>query len=255
MLRAALLHHDHEETTSDGFRLRGLKFSRLDAFSDVVFGFALTLLVVSLEVPRSYEELHHLWGGFLPFAICFLLLMVIWYEHFTYFRRFGTHDGVTIWLNGILLFVVLFYVYPLKFLFLSAFGQAGSLDNAHDTREVVLLFASGLATLYFLFAAMYANAYRQREKLELSALERMLTRNFILEESGTGSIGLLVCLLAVVLPGNASKACMGFLAIGAWRSFTGAKTGRTARKMRAAEEQAPIENAQSESQTASMTDE
>ena len=32
-----------------GFRLRGPEVTRLESFSDVVFGFALTLLVVSLE--------------------------------------------------------------------------------------------------------------------------------------------------------------------------------------------------------------
>src|SRR5262252_7829171 len=98
------------------FRMRGTAMSRIDAFSDVVFGFALTLLVVSLEVPKSYEELMQAVRGFLPFAFCFALLLLVWYEHYVYFRRYNMHRNSTIWLNTFLLFVVLFFVYPLKFI-------------------------------------------------------------------------------------------------------------------------------------------
>ncbi|SEC37558.1 TMEM175 family protein [Terriglobus roseus] len=232
MLRQALLHNEHEPVDNDGFRLRGLGFSRLDAFSDVVFGFALTLLVVSLEVPKNYEELHHLWSGFLPFGISFLLLMLVWYGHYTYFRRFGTHDPGTVWLNGLLLFVVLFYVYPLKFLFLSSFGQNEVVMTGTNMREVVQLFSAGLATIYFLFSALYANAYRQREKLALTPVERMLTRNFIVEEAGTGSVGIMVCVLAAIAsPDKAGATCLLFLVISVWKSFMGARSGRIARRM------------------------
>src|SRR4026208_808418 len=96
---------------------------RLEGFSDAVFGFALTLLVVSLEVPRSYEELIDVMSGFLSFACCFALLPWLWCEHNTFFRRYGLQDGVTVVINGGLLFTVLFYVYPLKFMFDSMFAQ------------------------------------------------------------------------------------------------------------------------------------
>jgi uncharacterized membrane protein len=42
---------------SKGFRLRGHEVKRIEAFSDAVFDFAVTLLIVSLEVPKSFEEL------------------------------------------------------------------------------------------------------------------------------------------------------------------------------------------------------
>lgn len=46
----------------------------LEGFSDAVFGFALTLLVVSLEVPNTYAELMDTMRGFGAFAVCFALL-------------------------------------------------------------------------------------------------------------------------------------------------------------------------------------
>ena len=107
----------HSLVGKDGFRLRGQEMSRVDGFSDVVFGFALTLIVASLEVPKTYHELHKVLLGFIPFTVCFVLLMMVWLTHFRFFRRFGLHDLGTILINAGLLFTVLFYVYPLKFLF------------------------------------------------------------------------------------------------------------------------------------------
>ena len=228
MLRS-LLHDGQEHYDSDGFRLRGLGFSRLDGFSDVVFGFALTLLVVSLEVPRDYAELHHMLAGFIPFGISFLLLMLVWFGHYNIFRRLGTHDTGTLWLNGMLLFVVLFYVYPLKFLFVSAFNP--SVNVGGNMEELVLLYAGGLATIYFLFATLYANGYRQREKLQLTPLERRLTLNSILEECGTATIGVLVCVTAACLHRRASLACLLFLLIAPWKSFAGYRAGHFRRTM------------------------
>jgi|SRR6266849_3036883 len=55
------------------FRWRSHEISRTEGLSDAVFGFAITLLVVSLEVPRTYGELMQTMRGFGSFAICFTL--------------------------------------------------------------------------------------------------------------------------------------------------------------------------------------
>src|SRR5947209_17313893 len=67
-----------------GFRLRGAEVTRLESFSDAVFGFALTLLVVSLEVPKSVGDLMTTMRGFPAFALCFLFLGLLWNGHYKF---------------------------------------------------------------------------------------------------------------------------------------------------------------------------
>src|SRR5262249_39758935 len=98
-------------------RWRGHEVSRLEAFSDCVFAFALTLLVVSLEGPKSFQDLLAAMRGFPLFAFCFAVVLCVWRAHSVFFRRYGLDDFPTMVLNSGLLLVVLFYVYPLKFAF------------------------------------------------------------------------------------------------------------------------------------------
>src|ERR1700694_5285494 len=105
------------------FQWRAGEITRMEAFTDAVFAFAVTLLVVSLEVPKTFAELVNAMKGFAAFAICFALLVQVWYEHYVFSRRYGLQTLYTVFLNSVLLFVVLFYVYPLKFVFTLIVGQ------------------------------------------------------------------------------------------------------------------------------------
>ena len=115
MLRDKLAERHHHKPHE--FRWRSREISRLEGLSDAVFGFAITLLIVALEVPRTSGELLETMRGFLSFALTFAMLYVVWYRQFVFFRRYGLEDRTTAILNGALLFVVLFFVFPLKFLF------------------------------------------------------------------------------------------------------------------------------------------
>lgn len=153
------------------------EITRLEGFSDAVFGFALTLLVVSLEVPRSYADLMALMSGFLSFACCFALLFWIWYEHNTFFRRYGLQDGVTTLLNGCLLFTVLFYVYPLKFMFDSLFARWLPTRNEpvrmalFELANASAVYAAGFIVMMMMFVLLYSRAYAKRQELGLSQLD------------------------------------------------------------------------------------
>jgi uncharacterized membrane protein len=226
------MQHLHEHIDKDGFRHRGVAFSRIDAFSDVVFGFALTLLVVSLEVPHTFEELNRSLRGFIPFAICFLLLILLWYSHFKFFRRYGLHDNGTIVINAALLFVVLFYVYPLKFLFTvltnawvgqdnSAFGTSGQM------RELMLLYGVGFVAVYLLFTALHWNALRQRDELQLTPIEIFLTRSSMVEYTLMAAVGLLSILVALFAR-RQYVGIAGFVYMSLW--FIGMGHGRWERR-------------------------
>ena len=73
-----------------GFRWRGHEITRFEGFSDAVF--AVTLLIASLEVPKTFSHLLVAMRGFGAFAICFALLMSVWYQQYVYFCRYGLQD-------------------------------------------------------------------------------------------------------------------------------------------------------------------
>src|SRR5579872_6785537 len=130
-----IFQHRHNEMSDPHFRWRGHEMSRLEAFSDAVFAFAVTLLVVSLEVPHTFAQLKTTMLGFPAFAICFTLLILVWQEHVQFCRRYGLQDAATVTWNSILLFVVLFYVFPLKFLFtvlVAAWTNGATLGDGHN---------------------------------------------------------------------------------------------------------------------------
>jgi uncharacterized membrane protein len=188
------------------FRWRAGEISRLEAFCDVVFGFALTLLVVSLEVPRNYAELIAAMRGFVPFAVCFAQLIMIWRAHYQFSRRYGLQDPYTMTLNVVLLFLVLFYVYPLKFVFTMLFDQISGHDMAMDFHQgsvLMRIYAAGFTAVFVLFALMYLHAYKLRRELGLNPVEEMATRFAIQENVLTAGIGLVSFLLAFQYPGAA----------------------------------------------------
>lgn len=167
----------------EGFRWRGGDASRLESLSDAVFAFAITLLVVSLEVPDTFEELLATMRGFSAFAICFALLVFVWYDHVKFFGRFGLRDSSTMCLNAALLFIVLFYVYPLKFLFTllveQLLGFGGETIEPARVPLLMVIYGAGFVAVQLVFVLLYLRAYSLRGVLELDANEASITREEI----------------------------------------------------------------------------
>jgi hypothetical protein len=183
------------------FRPRSTEVTRIEGLSDACFGFAITLLIVSLEVPRNFGELADSLRGFLPFAISFAMLVWIWHTQRIFFRRYGLQDNWTITLNAALLFVVLFYIYPLKFLFNVLIDQfAGRASVVRDAggaatiavqeadgslRSVIGLdqfptlmavYSIGFIAMRLAFYFMHRHAWNKRHEIQLNEFEQHDTR-------------------------------------------------------------------------------
>ncbi|HUR37456.1 MAG TPA: TMEM175 family protein [Terriglobales bacterium] len=195
------------------FRWRSSEMTRVEAFSDAVFAFALTLLVVALEVPHTFAELTNAMKGFGAFAICFAMLAMVWYTHVKFFRRYGLQ---TLWatvLNCALLFVVLFYVYPLKFLFtflVGAFtggalmphtpGNVPMISVIDDVRSLMVIYGLGFAAVFLLFFLLYSHAWRLRDALELNDMERHFTQYEMMNQFAMMCFGLISAAIATLVP-------------------------------------------------------
>jgi uncharacterized membrane protein len=222
-----------------GFRMRGAGMSRIDVFSDVVFAFALVLLAVSLTIPRSSRVVQESALALVTVAICFAMILGGWFSHYVFFRRYGLRDRFTIILNYCLLFLILFCVYPLKFLFATISGylfrdsSATWLAIEIQMNGRLALYALGFTAVFFLIAALYWNAWRHRDSLAMNGVERLLTVSSIVDALGLAAIGLIACLGALIFPAAwcAYSAAL-YVLIVPWKTLNGLYFGHKARTLR-----------------------
>jgi uncharacterized membrane protein len=194
------------------FRWRGGEITRLEAFTDAVFAFAVTLLVVSLEVPKNFSELATAMKGFVAFGICFAILIQVWYQHYVFSRRYGLQTFYAVFLNSVLLFVVLFYVYPLKFLFSLMVGALSGgilvtrpLEHSIETYQIpflMVIYSLGFSAVAALFWLLYRYAYGLRKELDLNEYECLRTRHETYHQLSMIVLGLVVSATAMLLPAN-----------------------------------------------------
>lgn len=100
---------------------------RIINFSDAVFAFAATLLVLKIDLPQIppglletqfLTEIFKLWPAYSANFISFLIIAYYWRVHHKLFILIKRYDNVIIWLNIIMLIFVSFMPFPIDL-----FGQ------------------------------------------------------------------------------------------------------------------------------------
>src|SRR5437764_542515 len=82
--------------------------ARIGAFSDGVFAFAITLLIVAIHVPQPNDPDAHRglltllidqWRSCLAFVLSFMLVGINWANHRVMFSKFARANHGLVWLN------------------------------------------------------------------------------------------------------------------------------------------------------------
>jgi uncharacterized membrane protein len=192
-----------------GFRLRGMDMTRTETFTDAAFAFALTLLVVSIDrVPASYDELRLAVQGIPAFGLSCMLLFLFWHGHWSWSRRYGLEDFPSIVLSFTLVFVVLCYVYPMRYVTsiftawvsggrISAGAQIESLDELYG---IFAIYSIGFTAMCLVIILLYLRAWQLRKSLQLNAVEQFLTRAEMGNWAILAGVGTIATLLGLFAP-------------------------------------------------------
>lgn len=146
---------------------------RLESFSDGVFAFAITLLVLGVPIPElQHADDRQLRYGLIkavqqlvPYLTSFATIGIIWLNHHAMFHAVERVDHATLILNLALLLVVSFIPFPTAVL-----GRYGALPSAAFLYGCVLT-ALGLTFSLLSFYIMKEGLYR-KEMIARSRQER-----------------------------------------------------------------------------------
>jgi len=202
---------DSPRRDKSGFLLRGLHMSGIEAFTDAAFAFALSLLVISLSPPTSLDKLVVALAGIPSFLASATILMMFWWGHHEWCRRYGLDDSKTLILSCALVFTVLIYVYPLRFVFSLMFEWLGrlaglsfdtgaSIRDFRDVNRLFIVYGVGFAAMSCALVLLNRHAWSQRDVLQLDANERHETRATMGAWLILMTAGILSAILALVVP-------------------------------------------------------
>ena len=138
---------------------RALSKNRMEGFSDGVFGFAMTLLVVDLALHppgTPLQQVLNAWPAYLAYLTSFLTIGGAWLLHTALTDQLDRIDQLFLRLNLLVLIAVVFLPFPTRLV-------ADSLTNTGSERVFVTMYGLTLLVIRMLGSAL--DAYARYEHL------------------------------------------------------------------------------------------
>lgn len=134
--------------------------ARLEAFSDGIFGVAITLLALDIKIPESTEATNAavwsnivgLWPAYLTYFNSFAVVLLIWMGHHMIFREVRVANTRLVFLNGLMLLLIALFPFPTR-----TIGQFAGTD-AQSVAAGFYAAYTGLISLSFLLLTLTLRA-------------------------------------------------------------------------------------------------
>lgn len=149
-------------------------------FSDAIFAFAATLLVLKIDLPgilpqqvetNFFQILIDMWPTYLANIVSFLVISYYWLSHHAVFGLIKRFNSTIVWLNIVFLISIAFLPFPVDL-----FGDYSRVP------DVVLFYTGSLALVGYLLAGLWlyaASGYRLIDKKMSARHVRFYTMQFL----------------------------------------------------------------------------
>jgi uncharacterized membrane protein len=160
---------------------RGEATTRLDSLTDAVFGIAITLLIFNISEANSFNDLLLFAKSFPALLMSILFLILIWQEHVSFSLIYSTNSKPIRILNVFFITLVIFYIYPLKFLsrlLTNLFFNTNLKLNieGNEIPQLMIFYGTVTFAIYGILYLFYISVLRQKQKYDFTEYEVLYTK-------------------------------------------------------------------------------
>ena len=143
--------------------------SRLEAFSDGIFAFAATLLILNIVVTEGTPlgtQLLQIWPSYAAYAVSFVTIGIIWTNHHTFMHQISHVDRFFLMATVIFLMFIAFIPFPTRLLALH-------IETA-NAEPAALLYGITLIAVSIMFNVLWRYAAANNRLLKPDVDQRLI---------------------------------------------------------------------------------
>lgn len=186
---------------------RGKENTRLNSLTDAVFSIALALLIFNITDADSFKDLMAFAKSFPALLVSIIFLYLVWKEHVSFTELYHIKGFVLQLLNVIFIALVIFYVYPLRFLTRLLTSMLFNLNielviESSEVPQLMIFYGAVAFSIYFIMFLFYLTIIKQKQQHGFTEYELLHTKSHGMRVLIMSAIPLLSLTLSYFIQGT-----------------------------------------------------